>query len=264
MHTLPLLCVIIICGTMITTSLTSKLKLCVEYQVASSRVTDGILTVIYNSTRSKCIIQCARHPICRAFNMLHDRGTCELLPDFGDCGEGSHHEGSTFIQLRLCRATVPWAVQWRNWSAEVTCLKWNLHDGTVSCPTDNFRGPISYQCLALTPHKGLYLPSWQTSPKGFRIVTVDEHTRKCPRGYLLAASPHCPVSWVAYKVGDPIPTRAVQVSTWTNGSPLYFVAVCNVACYMGYYLPHTRRSYMMAGRVLNPGDVFILLWDSQA
>ena len=233
MYQLCLFWVITFSGTVITTSLTSKLKLCVEYQADSSRVTDGILTVIQNSTRSKCIIECARHPICRAFNIWRDQATCELLTDFGDCGESNHQEGSTFIQLRPCKASLPWAAEWRNLSVDdATCLKWTLHDGTLSCPTNGFRSPKADSCLGLTPHKGLYLPSWQAPPFGFRIVTVDEQTVKCRRGYLLETSPDCPVSWIPFSFGDPIPTRAVKVSTWTNGSPLYFVATFK---YSGYY-----------------------------
>ena len=251
-----MICVIIFCGTVNTTSLTSKLKLCVEYQVDSSRVTDGILAVIQNSTRSNCIIECARHPICRAFNMLHDQGICELLTDFGDCGEGSPQDGSTFIQLRPCKASVPWTVEWRNLSAHNTCLKWILHDGSLSCPTNGFR--VGHFCLALTPHKGLYLPGWQKPPFGFRIVTVDEQTMTCPRGYFLQTSPACPLSWIPFRVGDPVPTKAVRVSAWTNGSPLYFVTGRRSGSnkyYMGYYLPHTDN--------LTSTSVFLSLFKSR-
>ena len=259
MHQLFLFLIITFSGRVITASLTFKLKLCVEYQVDSSRVTDGILTVIHNITRSKCIIECARHPICRAFNIWHAQGTCELLPDFGDCGEGSHQEGSTFIQLRPCKASVPWSVEWRNLSVDdATCLKWTLHDGTLSCPTNGFSSPKGNSCLGLTPHKGLYLPSWQAPSLGFRIVTVDEQTVRCRRGYLLETSPDCPVSWIPFRLGDPIPTKAVEVSTWTNGSPLYFVFAIR---YYGYYLPYTGQSYIMAARVLNPTELLILVYN---
>ena len=213
MYKLSLICIIIFYGTVNTTRLTSRLKLCVEYQVDSSRVTDGILAVIHNITRSKCVINCARHPICRAFNTWRDHGTCELLPDFGDCGEGSPQEGSTFIQVGLCKASVPWSVIWRNLSAENTCLKCMLHDGSLSCPTNGFPVPMGFFCLALTPHKGLYLPGWQKSPLGFRSVTVNEQKMRCRIGYLLQTSPDCPLSWIPFGAGDPVPTKAVQVNT---------------------------------------------------
>ena len=222
---LSCICVLLFCILIMSAKTISNSKLCVEYQVESSRTTDGILSVMGGSTPSKCIIHCARHPMCMAFNMLHDQGTCELLPDLGDCGESRIHEGSTFTHLTPCTAVSPWLVHGLNLSTNPSCFNWTLQSKTASCPINAVRGPRGgHNCLALTPHRGLYLPSWHNSPRGFRIVTVDIRKKRCPQGYFLHVSPNCPVSWLSYRVGERIPVSAVKVSTWINESPLYFVA----------------------------------------
>ena len=261
-YTLCCIFVLPTCVLITSAKTVSNRKLCVEYQVESSRATDGILTVIHGNTPSKCIIHCTRNPLCMAFNTWHDQGTCELLPDLGDCGESRIQEGSTFTHLKSCNAESPWSVHGLNLSTNLSCFNWTLHSKTVSCPINAIRSPHGgHVCLALTPHKGLYLPSWHGSPNGFRFVKVDKRTKWCPRGYLLQGSPNCSVSWALYKVGEPIPVNAIQVSTWTNESPLYFVAsnVRNNVYYIGYYSAQAEMSYIMFGNVWNPNEVFILV-----
>ena len=204
--------------------------------------------------------------MCMVFNMWHDQGTCELLPDLGDCGESRRQKVSTLTHLKPCIAASPWSVNGLNLSTKSSCFNWTLHSKTVSCPVNAIRSPLGcLVCLALTPYKGLYLPSWHWSPSGFRIVQIDKRTKRCPQGYLLQETPNCSVSWVRYKVGEPIPVNAVLVSTWTNESPIYFVAsnVDKNIYHIGYYLAQADVSYIMVGRVWNPSKVFILVYTWQ-
>ena len=172
-------------------------------------------------------------------------------------------KGSTFTHLKPCSASAPWVVQGRNWSVGSTCFNWTLYSKTVFCSTSAIRNPPGNAvCLALTPHKGLYLPSWHNAPRGFRIVTVHGRPVRCPWGYLLQESPQCPVSWVPFRVGEPIPASAVQVSTWTNETPLYIIAGTR-GSYIGYYLAQTNKSYIMLTTAKNPTDLSILVHNWQ-
>ena len=65
-------------------------------------------------------------------------------------------------------------------------------------------------------------------------------------GYLLRDVQECPVSWQPYTVGDTISPAAVTVSTWKDGTPLYFVTTYVISdWYIGYLLPSAPRTFFM-------------------
>ena len=237
-------------------------KRCVEYRIANSRWNDTVLSVVHSVEYPDCLTQCIRHPNCSAFNFGSKTGICELLPAIGDCApETKAKEGSTFVHLGNSSGRVPWEVERRNWSADDTCLIWEPHDAaeSVTCPTC-----VSLRSffLALKSHKGMYLPGWCKDRGPFRIVTEQGTPKRCRGvGYLLRVAPECPTQWQDYWVGDPVPSQAIQVSSWKGGTPLYFVAArFSSLAYPGYYLPSVQRSYIMRNEAYNPSFVRILIY----
>ena len=240
-------------------------KLCVEYRALNSRWNDTVLSVKHSVKYPDCLIQCTRHPRCSAFNFWSNTDICELLPAIGDCAETQAEEGSTFVHLGDCFGRVSWEVGRRNWSSEDTCHSWEPHDATKSatCPSGALKIRYSWgYCLALKLHKGMYLPGWYEDRGAFRFVTQLGTPKYCRGiGYLLRVAPECPTQWQDYWVGDPVPSQAIQVSTWKDGTPLYFVSAHFVnTWYAGYYLPSVQRSYFMLNKVRNPSFVSILVY----
>ena len=241
-------------------------KRCVEYRVPNSRWNDTVLRVILSVGYSECLMQCTRHQNCSAINFRSGTGTCELLPGIGDCTETRAEERSTFVHFGYCSGRVPWVAERRNWSSGNTCLTWEPHDATRStrCPGDVLRGPDPQYCAALAPHKGLYLPGWYQSRGGFRMVTELGAPNTClgaRAGYLLRVATECPTDWQDYLVTDPVPLQAVQVSSWKDGTAIYFVSAPFMKReYLGYYIPSVQRSFIMSNRAQNPISVRILVY----
>ena len=239
---------------------------CVAYRVLNSRWNDTVLSLIQSAGHSECMMQCARHQNCSAINIRSGTGTCELLPNIGDCMETQAEEGSTFVRIGDCYGRAPWLVERRNWSSDDTCLTWEPHDATKSarCPRGVLRDPSGRCCAALTPHKGLYLPSWYSSRGGFRMVTESGVPQTClgaRAGYLLRVAPECPTEWHDYSTGDIVPSQAVQVSSWKDGTPIYLISTLfRGRWYLGYYLPLVQRAFITAWTAWNPRFVRILVY----
>ena len=241
-------------------------KRCVEYGVPNSRWNDTVLRFIPSVGYSECLMHCTRHQNCSAINFRSGTGTCELLPGIGDCAETKAEEGSTLVHLGDCSGRVPWVAERRKSSSGDTCLTWEPHDANrrAKCPRGVLRGPSGRYCAALAPHKGLYLPSWYTGGRGFRMVTERGASNTClgtKAGYLLRVAPECPTEWQNYLVADPVPLQAVQVSTWKDGTAIYFVsAPFRGREYLGYYIPSVQRSFIMSNKARNPISVRILVY----
>ena len=237
-------------------------KRCVEYRIANSRWNYKVLSVINSVVYVECLMQCARRPFCKAINFDTRTGTCEFLPGIWGCSDIRAEDGFTFVQLGDCSGRMPFDVGRRNWSAGATCLAWEAHEATESaiCPPGVLRAPSGPLCPALIPHKGLYLPGWYQ--KHYRIVTEQGTKQQCVHtGYLLRVAPECPTKWQNYTVGDLVPPQAIQVSSWKDGTPLYFVAASfNNIWYSGYYLPSVQRSFIVKGTVWSPKFVRILAY----
>ena len=220
--------VILLC-IVITKTMATKRKMCVEFSILNSRWNRTVLKSIPGVRKSDCLIRCAHNPSCNAYNWIHTNGTCEL-PALGDCpGESMEEEDSTFVHLADCTGHMPLVVARRNWSVDATCLAWRRVDavrGVDSCAGDIQRSSSHKACASIIHSKGTYLPGWYINREVFRTVTEDVKPLLCSGkgvGYLLRVAPGCPTDWVWYNVGEPIPTTAVQVSTWKDGTPLYFV-----------------------------------------
>ena len=241
-------------------------KRCVEYRVNNSRWNDTVLSVIPSVVFSECFIQCTLQHNCSAINFWSGTGTCELLPGIGVCEETTAEEGCTFIHLGDCCGRMPWEVERRNWTSDYPCITWKPHDATkrAKCFRGVLKGPEWWFCTALTPHKGLYLPSWYQSRGSFRMVTELGAPQTClgaRAGYLLLVAPECPTEWQNYTVTDPVPPQAVPVSSWKDGTPLYFISSHSRGrWYSGYYLPSTQRSFIMIKKARSPRSLRILVY----
>ena len=242
-----------------------KRRMCIDYQVRNSRWADTILHVFYDISEAECLLQCARHPDCMAYNMWRGNRTCELVPALGHCVETEEEEGSKFVGLGECEGEVPWDVGRRNWTLHGPCLTWQRHfanNDEGSCPPGTRRSPGGWSCVSLIPSNGLYLPGWGANKHGYRVITEQQHGRYCPGwGYVLIVSPGCPTAWQSYIVGDPIPSRAVKVSTWTDGTPLYVVAGFPSGYYLGYILSDPRRTFIYKSGLQSPTNVHILVFN---
>ena len=238
----------------------NKRNLCLEYKVQESRWNKDIISILQTSLESVCLRQCGHQPRCMAYNWFPEVGTCELLPALDACDETEEQEGSVFVHLRDCNNTTPWELGRRNWSAEAPCLSWRRFQSSQICPSDIVRDDLGRFCVALVPHKGVYIPGWYSLK--YRMVTEEAESVKCSGtqyGYLLQVAAGCPTAWKNYTVGDPIPTQAVQVSTWMDGTPLYMVAhEPNLG--MGYYFPPLQQTFIMMITTTNPMDVLMLVY----
>ena len=241
-----------------------KRRMCIDYQVRNSRFAANILRVFYGISEAECLLQCARHPDCVAYNMWHGNRTCELVPGLGHCVETEEEEGSKFVGLGECDGEVPWDVGRRKWTSDGPCLAWQRHfatDNEGSCPVGTQRGPGGWPCVSLLPNNGLYLPGWCANKRGYRVITEQQQGRICPGwGYVLLVSPGCPTTWQSYTVGDPIPSRAVKVSTWTDGTPLYVVAGFPPNYYLGYISSDAQRTLIFKEGLQSPTNVRILVF----
>ena len=242
---------LIITGTPIGYAISRKRRMCVENQITNSRWDETILHVIYEISEKQCLWQCVRHPECMGYNTWHVNGTCELVSAFGTCAEMKESEGSKYVSLGGCDGKVPWNVGRRNWTSDGPCLTWHLYyayDFRGRCPTGTVRGPAGWACASVLPDNSLYLPGWCADQHAYRVVNEEEQLAFCPgAGYILIVAPECPTVWQPYTVGDPLPPRAVSVSTWKDGSPLYLVAgvpAPNTGWYLGYLLPTVQRTFL--------------------
>ena len=169
-------------------SLTTKAKRCVEYRQQEGRWKQTILGIVMNTTERDSLMQCVRSQQCYALNIWHGNGTCELLPKINKCGEREKQNGWTFVHLGDCNGGAPWYIARRDWGAESTCLRWQYFDYISECPSAYMRAPAGDYCVALIPHKGLYLPVWYRQGDKFGSVSTDERLAYCRSGYLPAAS----------------------------------------------------------------------------
>ena len=239
---------------------TNKRRLCLSYRLGSSRADYGILDTTVASDEHRCMMNCVRHPDCWAFNFINN-GTCELLPTLGECEETLTQTESVFIHLSTCDGENPQELMPRNWTTD-ECLMWIPHSIGSPCPPGVLKSSTNNNCFSLTPNYNLYMPGWFAPDLGFRFVTEDQRTKRCPEGYVVKVAPGCTVTWQGYSVGDPIPANATQVSVWRDGTPLYAVErhiSSGGGYFIGYYLPTVQTVYIMAGRVFNPTNVRILV-----
>ena len=242
----------------------NKRRLCLSYSLGSSRADCDILHTTVASGEHRCMINCARHPNCWAFNLINN-GTCELLPTSGDCGEARLQTSSVFVHLSTCDGKNHQEIIPRNWTID-KCLIWIPHRTGSSRSSGVLKSSRGDYWFSLAPNYNLYMPGWFNSPLGFRCVTEDQRIARCPEGYLLKVAPRCTATWQNYSAGDPIHPKAAKVSVWRDGTPIYGVEylLSNGFYYIGYYLPNVQTAYIMAGTVFNPANVHILLlnWDA--
>ena len=258
--------VIILLLTSLGDALTNKIKSCVEFRVRNSRWNHDVLAVSEDTSEYACQWQCARHPNCRAYNLWRN-GTCELVHGMGVCNEVEEQEQCTYVHLGECTGRVPWDVGRRNWSADAPCLTWQqLHAGG-DCPSsdsDVLTIPASSVCIALVPHKGLYLPGRYVRAKKFKtILETAEPLSDCNNhGYFLRVG--CPTRWQSYNAGDDLPIGAVRISSWTDGSPLYLVAseAGRNSWEPGYYHVSRQQAFVLQGGELRiPTTMSILVYN---
>ena len=248
-------------------AISKKRKICVQYQIRNSRWTETILRIFYGISGGGCLRQCARHPECMAYNMRHANGTCELVPDIGTCDETKETHGFKFVSLGDCNGQLSWNVGRRNWASDEPCLTWHLHyayNSQGTCPSGTLRGPGGWSCVSLVPNKGLYLPGWGAHYHAYRFSTEKQEARKCPgAGYILKVAPGCPTTWQLYTVGNPLPRRAINISTWKDGSPLYVVAGLKTSTnkwFLGYLMQSVQRTFIPRWRTESPTNVWILVY----
>ena len=263
---LLVLSIMIITGTPISHAILRKRQMCVEYQIRNSRSNETILRVFYGLSEGGCLRQCARHPNCTAYNMRHADGTCELVSALGTCAETTEADGSKYVSLGGCNGEVPWKVGRRNWASDEPCLTWHLHyayNYRGDCPSGTLTGPAGWACVALVPCNGLYLPGWCARRNAYRLITEQQQAGLCDgAGCILKVAAECPTTWQSYIVGDPVPPRAVNISTWKDGTPLYMVAGVPFPgkWYLGYLLPSVQRAFIYRQGVQSPTNVQILVY----
>ena len=242
-------------------SIISKRRLCLSYRMESSRGDHSIFHKSVAPGEHWCMMKCIRHPNCWAFNYFQN-GTCDLLPVLGDCDEPHSQAGSIFGHLSTCKGEMPMDLT-RNWTLDA-CLTWTSHNKDLPCPEGVLMATDGKFCLSLAPYHGLYIPGWFKSPS-FRLIGENQKTMKCPAGYVVEIAAGCNATWQSYTVGDPVPPNAPQISVWRDGTPLYVVEYrrpINGRYHFGYYLPTVQRVYIMAGSVLSPVHVrmMVLNW----
>ena len=252
------LIIIYVYANLATSSITKR-RLCLSYRMRSSWGNVNIFYTTAAHSEHSCMMKCIRNPDCWAFNFFHD-GTCELLAALGDCVEPRSQLNSTFVHLSTCDGETPVDLSPRNWT-ENECLTWIPHNKDLVCPPGLLRVTSDGFCLSLAPSRGLYMPGWFHSPHGFRFVTTNQTTQRCPDGYVVKAAVGCTTAWQNYTAGDPVPPNAVQVSVWKDGTSLYSVAYSpnSIGYFIGYYLPTSQKVYYMGGAVFSPTDVKILV-----
>ena len=150
-----------------------------------------------------------------------------------------------------------------NSSTETSCLFWerrNIVPGVNACPEHTLRPPTARRCATVFPHKGLYLPGCYRDEHYVRLVTELGNPVYCKGpGYMLAKMSDCPITWQKYTAGQPIPSNAVPVGAWKDGTPLYLVLSGE---YFGYYLPSEQTNFIHIGNTQNPLEVNMLVRES--
>ena len=245
----------------------TKRRLCVEYVQKDARYNKTILAAFENVTEFECVRRCARHLKCNAYNLLRGHGLCEILHGLEACNETNYRHGFKYVHLGACEGHMPWAVGARSGTTSASCLKWYRPETlpVQACSAGMVTSPDQMACVALIFNKGMYLPGWFSQGiygGTYRVITEDGQPMWCyNHGHVLRVVPECPVTWQPYTMGDPLPSEAGTVSTWKDGTPLFFVTkFINTQWYIGYLLPSVSRSYMMAEISFSPTDVHILVY----
>ena len=243
----------------------NRTKLCVEFRVQNSRWNYGILDVSEKTSESGCLRQCARNPNCSAFNLWRN-GTCELVRGMGNCKETEEQKRSTYVHLGECTGGVPWDVGRRNWSADVPCLTWQQHHAGAVCPSGALRGRFqTLSCVAVIPHKGLYLVGRYVASRYFQSASENAQPMwNCnDHGYIPHVAAGCPTTWQHYSVGDDLPSGAVRLSSWKDGSPVYLVStkVAVATWKVGCYLASKQKAFaLFDGQMITPKSMSILVY----
>ena len=122
-------------------------------EIADHLVHEEVFSVISGFTRGRCLAQCVRQPLCRAFNFRSADGTCGLHPESPSWMTPNITEGWLYVTLSPCNHRRPW----RPMRPIDDGWRWIVTDD-LSARSDIVRFSERFPCHIF--HKGLYLPSW--------------------------------------------------------------------------------------------------------
>ena len=232
-------------------------KLCVGFEIGNYRFAEDVLQTFVGLSRSQCLWRCMRNSTCFAFNLYS--GTCELLPANPKCMHPHPALGSTHVSLGDCdghsprMCVTPDEYSWTGVNASDIWYSSNLVSGQDS------QGDVFYVVRVYV--KGMLVPGWQSeAARKSKVVDPENEERVgCNVNvgeYLYLSGPHT-YSWVAYTVGESVPSDAVIGGHGPDCSPLYIVKYQSHV--FGYYRASTKKTYFVWGSVIHPTFVSMLV-----
>ena len=255
---------IFLCGSAllcISSASISKTRLCVEYEISNYWTDEEAFFVILGVTQGRCMAQCVRQPVCRAFNFRPVDGSCRLLPEYLGCRTPNTTVGWLYVSLSTCSQRQPW---------QSTCpmesdWQW-ITSKNPAARTDTVG--FSGRYLSRIFYKGVYLSSWWAPwPREiFRGVhPYDSMDVNCDVGEFLALLDAARFSWTAVNIDDPVPVNAVIGGYATDLAPLYVARRrVNGEKIPGFYNATSKMVVIVSNgyRVYTTGDLLLFLWRS--
>ena len=248
----------------IVSCITSKRRLCVDYEIPSYRA-NWPQALGEARSRIECISSCVRHTYCMAVNYNPSCGVCELLPEAEICMPvNSSHEFS-YIHLTTCGGHSPWRTEGANsdyWQWIPSNNPASINDSLVPMVSDFTR------FVARVLHNGAYIPGWWKDDGGMTRATLPtEAVQGCPtsKTTFLSFAPTRSYSWVPFTAGDPVPEGAVVGGTLPHSIPLYVMKVtAHGFTISGYYRADMKKNFVTGMDFISTTtmDLLVLNWDN--
>lgn len=229
------------------------------------RGTYGQVLVTPGHTQAQCFLACVRHGSCRAFNLLPDRGRCELLPPLPECAEPEEDPRSLFVHLTECSTEVPFKVVKPTGSGG----RWvRYNESTI----DGFSSDIvpvddtGYSFIFMNFYEGLYLTGYQPPPyenDSLGSFVLPSGKQKTCKGtnVLSIHSYRDHHKWQEFTIEQEIPENAIVGGQFRDGSPLFILRKkCRKEDATGYYHPVTNQTGFHCDKISNKKPTFILLY----
>ena len=201
---------------------------------------------VWETARHRCMWRCLKMENCSYINHYSATGQCEL--GFGQCEPLQPATGV------LVQAFGP---------PRHGCLHWGSRQelGWVPIVEENGHNyiarTISGDALLIATFDTYSFALWGNSD-GVAVGPVKETDQNIE---FLAKDPACPLPWMPYTAGGPLPVGAVIGGRLADGSPTYVAKVYHDRFFFGYYSPKSVTAYYerRGAQTKSSMDILVLL-----
>ena len=182
---------------------------------------------VWDTSHPQCIWQCLRVEKCRYVNYKSDTGQCEL--GLGEC------ESLQLAAGMMVNAFGP---------PRHACVHWGSSGGPGWVPVRATYGYAARVVIEDVVIIGIFYRNngeFWSSTASERIGPLKEADHNIE---ILSKATDCPLPWMSYTAGEPLPPGAVTGGRHTDGSETYVVKVWHNNGYVvGYYHKNSALAY---------------------